>query len=594
MDGNALMRLSCEGEQPIDRYVKHKNDIEVWYSEMRSHGLDRVEIEVMKKHLGKSYGVASTQEAVMRLSMDKQIAGFDLVWANKLRKAIAKAKAKHLIAEVKEEFMKQGTALGNRRIFLEYVWDSCIVPMLGYGFSEPHLAGYSLILVQEMNIAHYLSALHWSVGCLCVNAGDINDNVTKGTDYGAIAKAIGGMEKGFVTSPYINKAGVGFKPHIQSNSCTFGLGAINGISNELAKEIISLRPFESLQDFIEKCVETKIVQPSKMYKLIKSGAFDELEPDRVKAMVEFINYQVPDKTKLTTANIAKLLEFGVVPNEMIPYIELLNFKKFVFNKANCIKMYNNTQGLYKVKDVAISYFEKNLEQHMMEAVEYNNNGDLCLKSKEFDKAYKKLIAPLTDWLKSEEAVATFNWCNKNVLWQKYCKGTLSKWEMDSISFYCKHPHELDAMELERFYDITNFSEIPSTPTVYYYENSLGRKLKRNNIYVIAGTVVEKNKNKSIVTLNTQHGVVEVKMPKPTFTKFDRKTPEEASWFTRGNKLLFVGYRRGELFIPKIYQESIFTSSIMKVEQDETTGRLDIQTERKFDQVDFEDNNLAYI
>lgn len=141
MDGNALMRLSCDGEQPIDKYVKHKRNIQIWYTEMREAGLTQEEIKVMEEHLLKSYGIAPTQESVMRLSMDKRISGFDLVWANKLRKAIAKSKAKDMIEEVHNRMLDQGMSLGNRREFIEYVWNACIVPQLGYAFSEPHLAG---------------------------------------------------------------------------------------------------------------------------------------------------------------------------------------------------------------------------------------------------------------------------------------------------------------------------------------------------------------------------------------------------------------------------------------------------------------------
>lgn len=87
---NSLMRLMSEGEeQPIDTFIKYKNDISLWYEEMKSYGLNDEEIKVMEEHLLKLNGVADTQESVMLLSMDKRIAGFDVKWANKLRKAIA-------------------------------------------------------------------------------------------------------------------------------------------------------------------------------------------------------------------------------------------------------------------------------------------------------------------------------------------------------------------------------------------------------------------------------------------------------------------------------------------------------------------------
>ena len=372
MDGNALMRLSCDGEQPIDKYVKHKRNIQIWYTEMREAGLTQEEIKVMEEHLLKSYGIAPTQESVMRLSMDKRISGFDLVWANKLRKAIAKSKAKDMIEEVHNRMLDQGMSLGNRREFIEYVWNACIVPQLGYAFSEPHLAGYTLILLQEMNLAYKYSQLHWKVACLCVNAGDINESVSSSTDYGALAKAIGGMEKGFIQAPSINKSDLGFKPNMETNSALYGLGAINGISNELANEIIKLRPFTSIQDFIKRAVDTKLVQPSKVYNLIKAGCFNEFEEDKIKAMVEFINYIVPNKTKLTTANIPKLIEYGIIPVEHSEAVMLYNFKKYVFNKNNLYKLTNKTQGFYRIPKDAVNYFENKLIGDCSEAIEFDD------------------------------------------------------------------------------------------------------------------------------------------------------------------------------------------------------------------------------
>lgn len=580
MDGNALMRLSCEGEQPITKYRRHKLNIGIWYKEMLDAGLTTYEIEVVKEHLAKSYGVASTQESVMRLSMDKRIAGFDLVWANKLRKAIAKAKAKHMIEEVHNKFMESGIALGNRKELLNYVWEAFIVPMLGYAFSEPHLAGYSLILLQEMNL-YMLSSLHWKVACLAVDAGDINDDIEKATDYGAIAKAIGNMEQGFVTVPHINEAHIGFKPDMTTNTCIFGLGAISGINKEIARQIIELRPFSSLEDFIERCYEGKIVQKSKMYSLIKAGAFDKLEPNRVTAMAKFVTHIVGDKEKLTTANIAKLIEYGAIPPEMAQHITLHHFKALVFSKSNCVRMINKTQGVYRIPANAVEYFVKSLGSIFYESIEYDDNGSLCLHSKEFDKEYKKCQLPLTEWLKSQEAVERFNYCAKNAVWMKYCSGTLSKWEMDALSFYTQE-HELVPMKLERFYSLSNFKDLSLVPETYNVTNSkTGKTYKRNKLSLIAGTVVEKNKAKSMITLNTPHGVTEVKMSKDLFTRFDRKLPDESSWFTRGTKLIISGYRRGEVFRPMAYSDSIYQSTLIKVEQT-ANGNIDFKTQRAFE------------
>lgn len=579
-DTNALMRISCEGKQPIDRYNDNKKDINNWYREMREANLSSDEIKTMEKHLLKNYGVASTQEQAMKLAMDKKIANFTLVEANKLRKAIAKSYAKDMISDVYNMFLDKGMANGNRQEFLEYVWESCIVPMLGYSFSEPHIFGYSLILMQELNL-YRISPLHWNVACLCVNAGDINDNTMKSTDYGAVAKAIGGMKKGFIQSPSINHSDLGFKPSIETNSALYGLGAINGISNELASEIIKLRPFTSFEDFIERAVKTKLVKNSNMFNLIKAGCFNEFNKNKVNVMIEFINYIVPDKTKLTVANIPKLIEYGAIPAQFSDSVMIYNFRKYVFNKNNVYKMINKTQGFYKIPKDAVNYFENKLITDFSEAIDFDDEGKTILNSKEFDKIYKIKISQFENWLKSKAALDRMNYCTKNEVWMKYCSGSLAKWEMDSIGYYTKE-HELDEMDLSKFYKIDKFNELPRTPEVGYYKNNrTGMEYKRNKLSIIAGTVVDKNKTKSIITLNTQYGTVEVKFNRMTFSKYDRKTPAEASWFSRGTKLIIVGFRREESFIPRVYFESVFTSSVMKIEQ-KASGIIEIKNERVFE------------
>jgi DNA polymerase-3 subunit alpha len=120
---NSLMRLMSEGEeQPIDTYVKYKEDINLWYEEMRKFGLNEEEIKILEYHLLPDYGVSAEQESVMKMTMDKKISGFSVKEANGLRKAIAKKKPK-LLEETKQLFYKKGIELHTRRVMLDYIWD---------------------------------------------------------------------------------------------------------------------------------------------------------------------------------------------------------------------------------------------------------------------------------------------------------------------------------------------------------------------------------------------------------------------------------------------------------------------------------------
>ncbi|MEM4994811.1 hypothetical protein WKH56_19815 [Priestia sp. SB1] len=110
---NSLMRLMPDnGEQPVDKYVKHKNNPEIWIQEMKDYGLNEQEIETLKKHLDEVYGVSESQEGIMLLSMDQNIADFTIQESNKLRKGVAKKQEK-IIKEVKELFFKKGESNGS-------------------------------------------------------------------------------------------------------------------------------------------------------------------------------------------------------------------------------------------------------------------------------------------------------------------------------------------------------------------------------------------------------------------------------------------------------------------------------------------------
>ena len=73
--GNGLMRLMAtdDGILPLDLYVKHKNHIDLWYDEMREAGLTLSEMKLLEPYLSIVYGVAVSQETMMRMSMDPHI-----------------------------------------------------------------------------------------------------------------------------------------------------------------------------------------------------------------------------------------------------------------------------------------------------------------------------------------------------------------------------------------------------------------------------------------------------------------------------------------------------------------------------------------
>ena len=129
---NAVMRLMAQdgSEQPLDVYVKYKNDLNKWYSKMKEYHLTDDEVKVIEPYLKDVCGMATMQEEVMLLSMDDKISGFDLIQSNLLRKSIAK-KNKKARDEAKALFFENGQERGTSDNLLNYVWDECITPQLG-------------------------------------------------------------------------------------------------------------------------------------------------------------------------------------------------------------------------------------------------------------------------------------------------------------------------------------------------------------------------------------------------------------------------------------------------------------------------------
>lgn len=131
-DANGLLRLLPEDgkELPLEKYVRYKNNIKLWYNEMRQAGLTEQEQKTLEPYFLSSYGVPSSQESLMLMLMDKDICGFSLAEANEARKIVAK-KQLTKVAVLKEKVILRA----KRKELGEYVWQYGAGPQMGYSFS---------------------------------------------------------------------------------------------------------------------------------------------------------------------------------------------------------------------------------------------------------------------------------------------------------------------------------------------------------------------------------------------------------------------------------------------------------------------------
>lgn len=617
---NSLMRLMAQdgGEMPSDTYTRYKNNIELWYREMERYNLTEEEIKIMEKHLLNNYGVCDSQEGIMLISMDEKISGFSVKEANKLRKTIAKKKLAE-IDNMHKLFMDRGREHGTSNNLLNYVWEVQVKRQLGYSFSLIHSLAYSLIAIQEMNLAYHYPTVFWNCSNLIVDSAGIDENdefvnlidsfdpVTeiveednndeddeedmtkeekeeikkqnKTVDYGKIASAIGKMmAQGIkVELPDINKSEFTFTPDIENNSIIFGIKGINRINNDLAKDIIMNRPYTGLKDFLSKVKSNKIA----IINLIKAGCFDKVEKrDRKDIMIDYIDSISDKKQRLTLQNMAMLIRENCIPSEYKREVQIYNFNKYLKNFKKDI--------YYLFDDRAFTFYEKMFD---MDLVSQNEEGQFMIKQREWDKIYKKEMTDIREELKTNPKILED--LNKKLfdsVWNKYADGNISKWEMDSVCFYYDK-HELADIDKER-YCIEDYFDLPEEPEVdNIWKTKEGKEIPIFKLTRICGTVIDKNKMKNIVTLLTENGVVNLKIYRAQFSKYDKqisvkdpitgkKTIIERSWFKRGNKLMVAGIRRGDNFVPKIYKNNAyFTYPIELITSIDEDGIVTVAGER---------------
>lgn len=133
---NAAIRLMAQekgGEMPIDKLARFKRDESQWDRELELFDLGIKEKEILEPVIGISYGLCILQEQFMQLVQLPELGGFDLVWADKLRKAIAK-KSGSAFDELEKEYFEIIKEKECDERFCIYVWQ-LIKMSKGYGFN---------------------------------------------------------------------------------------------------------------------------------------------------------------------------------------------------------------------------------------------------------------------------------------------------------------------------------------------------------------------------------------------------------------------------------------------------------------------------
>lgn len=546
---NSVIRLMAPekgAEQPLDMWARYRSNIIEWEREMRTYGLSQVNIDWLMSHNAITDGICESQEGMMQLLQEEQLGGNSLTFADKCRKAIAKKQGK-LFDECEKAYFENAQEKNCDMKLVHYVWDILLRVQRGYSFCRAHTLSYSLVALQEMNLAYRFPIIFWNCACLISDSGgneqqgDDNDGneeedtftIEKYTDcieefddddeedeeddtevnkvlttkkkkkvkvsnYGKIAAALGKMQAAGITvaPPDINKSTFTFSPDVENSIIRFGMNGITKVGQDIVKQIIENRPYTSIPDFLSK---VKINKPQ-MVNLIKCGAFDSFG-QREQVMHEYINLISDAKKRITLQNMKMLIDFGLIPSEY-------DFVRRVFNFNKYLKT-SKVDDLFLLDNIAMVFLDKNFSIDKLVEDARAESG-FGIKQITWKKIYDEVMDKIRPYVKenNQKLLSSVNSRLTEDVWNKYCLGNISKWEMDSVSCYF-HEHELAHVD-NTYYDFSNFFDLAEEPEIERVFEIKGKRVPIFKIHRIYGTVLDRDKMKKLVTLLTPDGVVDRK------------------------------------------------------------------------------------
>ena len=342
---------------------------------------DKMELihEDLREITKDSYGILLYQEHALAIF---RLAGFPDEEVDLARRSIGKKDKEIMLAL--ETKLREG--LLNRKWANEQInsiWD-LLVKQSEYSFNKGHSTAYGLLSYITAWLKTYYS-LEFMTSLL---------NSEKG-NFSQISKYINECKRMNikVLEPSINKSNMDFT--IDEDNILFGIGMIKNVGDTITQIIIDNRPYNSFDDFINKCnpdISTVIA-------LIKAGCFNEFQVDKKQLLLDFCKMrymptQYKDVTSLPTKK--KLYDLELIQNDE-------DFK----DKPSCLSKYNDYRLIEynKLEENRYSKHQRGFESKYMVGSEADwqmESLSMYLTTDPY-KVFSKILSPFES-LPSEECI----------------------------------------------------------------------------------------------------------------------------------------------------------------------------------------------
>lgn len=240
--------------------------------------------ESLKDSLAPTFGFALFDESLLNIAKD--VAGWDLDEADRLRKFVKeKGKSPAKDKKLKEDFISSTIKNEIEPEMAHRIWDEVISNYGSYIFNKAHAVVYSFISYQTA----YLKA-HFPTEFLICNLIHEDDSNAQSSERNKqiIKNEIRSLNIK-IHPPDLNKSNDRYII-LDSANILSGLNSLKYMGKDAIPEILSNRPYSSLEDFLSKVDGTKVKAPA-VQALTASGAFDHFGYTRKEMFLHASDYK---------------------------------------------------------------------------------------------------------------------------------------------------------------------------------------------------------------------------------------------------------------------------------------------------------------
>ncbi|SDO99063.1 DNA polymerase-3 subunit alpha [Lutimaribacter pacificus] len=272
------------------------------YCEVKNGLKERASIHPLIDHiLEETQGIIVYQEQVMQIA--QEMAGYSLGGADLLRRAMGKKIAAEMAKE-RPKFEKGAMENGVDKKKATEVFD-LLEKFANYGFNKSHAAAYAVVSYQTawLKANHPVEFMAGVMNCdihLTDKLAIYAEEVRRGLD----------IE---IVPPCVNRSLETFD--VQEGRLVYALGALKNVGLEAMRLITAARgdkPFATLFDFARR-VDLKRIGKRPLEMLARSGAFDQLDPNRRRvfdSLDALVNYSAAIHEQKNSSQVSLFGEAG--------------------------------------------------------------------------------------------------------------------------------------------------------------------------------------------------------------------------------------------------------------------------------------------